>query len=304
MPNTLAHIGIQSVLGRAIVPMANLHWVLMSCIVPDVPWMLQKLLRSMPVTLDLIDMRTYAIAQSSLLFCLILAAALAFSSRTVMGTFGILASGSLLHLLLDATQIKWGNGVILFAPFDWSLKSFELYWPEQAPSQILTAFGAIWIVTLWVRKGPEPIKIPKFSKIKCLLSAACVVAWVVGPLFLKSTVESKNLHDTQTLRKIEERAGKSIAIDRNNIIDSADGSAVLSLWTGEVLNLSSDEKAIPAEGLISIKGVFENSNTVIVTNLYQHQENSRDRFAYAGLLIILLWWTHGVVRGLRKTPSL
>ena len=93
-------------------------------------------------------------------YCLSLA--LATISKHFWRTLIILSINSLLHLLLDATQIKWANGVHFFAPFNWQLANFNLFWPESIPTYILTFFGLIYFAINW-RKciAPKDLLIPR-----------------------------------------------------------------------------------------------------------------------------------------------
>ena len=115
MPNTLAHLGVQALVSRTLVRNADLKWVYIGAIIPDLPWILQRVVMMGPAHIDAYDMRLYAITQASLFLCLIISSALAALSTHFGRTFVILGLGSLFHLLLDAFQIKWANGVHLLA---------------------------------------------------------------------------------------------------------------------------------------------------------------------------------------------
>ena len=71
MPNTLAHIGLQGLATRKLLRDADLKWIYLSCIIPDVPWIIQRLVRYVIPNIDLYDLRLYAIVQASFLFCLL-----------------------------------------------------------------------------------------------------------------------------------------------------------------------------------------------------------------------------------------
>lgn len=293
MPNTLAHIGIQTVLGKAVTPKAEIKWIWAACILPDLPWILQIAVRNLLPEIDRIDLRLFAIVQSSLFFILILAAALAVLSRSPSRTFAVLAFGAVLHLLLDASQTKWGNGILLFAPFDWQIWNFGLYWPEDLLTTALTAFGAVVALVMLVRYGPDAyrLRVPMPSR---LIAATVLIAiWCVLPLAFVGQAEDANLHDTHTLREIAGRAGQPITVDRNNITHLPDG-ATLSHWTGEVWALQGDVPA--AASKVSLKGTFIDAQTVQVTAIHLHRDGPREWFSYAGLLLILLWWAAGLLR--------
>ncbi|MBU1985662.1 MAG: hypothetical protein KJ846_00385, partial [Proteobacteria bacterium] len=124
MPNTLVHIGIQGPLNTLFGKGTNPQWMLLGCIIPDIPWILQRILNFIP-GIDPYTLRLYSLNQASLFFCLFMAAALALSTRRSLHIFLLLSLNCLLHLLLDATQIKWANGVQLLVPFSWSMLRFD-----------------------------------------------------------------------------------------------------------------------------------------------------------------------------------
>ena len=121
MPNTLAHLGVQLALTRCVMRQADPKWIYAGCVIPDLPWIARRILDASLSGLNAYDLRLYAIAQSSLVCSLLACGALAALSRTPLASFAVLGLGAGIHLLLDACQIKWANGVHLFAPVSWEL---------------------------------------------------------------------------------------------------------------------------------------------------------------------------------------
>jgi hypothetical protein len=115
MPNTLAHIGINSLTTETLIKDADLKWVLLGCIIPDFSWMFQRIVQIIFPLVNGYDLRLFSIVQASLFYCLIISLAFAFLSKTTLKTFIILALGVILHLLLDSFQMKWGNSTHFFA---------------------------------------------------------------------------------------------------------------------------------------------------------------------------------------------
>jgi hypothetical protein len=95
-------------------------------VIPDVPWILQRIVSAgfTASVVDPYDLRLYTIVQSSLIACLVLSLALSLLSSAPRRVFMLLAFNSFVHLLLDAMETKWANGVNLFAPFSWQLLNF------------------------------------------------------------------------------------------------------------------------------------------------------------------------------------
>jgi hypothetical protein len=106
MPNTLAHIGLQTPLTKLGLKTAPLQWIALGCVIPDIPWILQRIFRLIP-TLDPVSLRMYAVFQASLLSCCVLSLAFALLTRRTGFVFLVLSLNSLCHLLLDACQKKW-----------------------------------------------------------------------------------------------------------------------------------------------------------------------------------------------------
>ena len=87
------------------------------------------------------DLRFYCIVQASLFGCLLLSGALASVSSRPWRVFAILGLGSLMHLLLDATQAKWASAVHLLAPISW--RSLRL---DHAKSLIVDSDKSITVI--------------------------------------------------------------------------------------------------------------------------------------------------------------
>ena len=154
LPNTLVHLGLQAVIAKPFTSPGGLRWVALGAVVPDLPWILQRVLRELPAV-DLIALRSYCVVQSTLLLSLVLCGSLAFLSRRPRDAFALLASASALHLALDGLQHKWGNGVLLFASVSWELSDFGWLWPEHPLKLGMTLVGPAVFWWLW-RREPLP----------------------------------------------------------------------------------------------------------------------------------------------------
>lgn len=287
VPNLLAHFGVQGVVGRAIVPRADLRWILLGALLPDAGWILHRLLRQILET-DPYRLRAYAIVQASLFLCLLLAAGLALLSRAPLRAFGVLASGSLLHLLLDASQIKWGNGVHLLAPFSWELWNAGAYWPESPITVGLTLFGAAWLVWAWRRSPGEPIAVlPAPGPARLAGALLCLAAYLALPLAFTDALERSDSHFVATLRHREERAGKPVAFDRVWYRRDAAGGVIES-WSGEQLTVAGRGPA--RSGLVSLRARFRGPDTLEVERVHVHAGRARDYPSYLGLLLLIAAW--------------
>ena len=286
MPNTLVHLGVQTALTRAGLPKADIKWVWAGCILPDIPWLAQRFVRAFSTDMNAFDLRLYAVVQSSLFVTLILAVGLALLSRNPRGTFLILVVGVILHLLLDATQTKWANGVLLFAPFTWELLNFGLYWPESLTTHVLTGVSVACVIWVLFRERPIAAR-PFVSGLRWSGAAFCLCLYLALPLMFLDAAERSDVHFVSNLRNVEERPGSYIEIDRVSI-EWRDGVPVARLSTGPELVL--EGAIIPDTVRASVRGVFVNETTIKVTDFHPHAEGWRSYMNIFGLLVVLGWW--------------
>ncbi len=184
MPNILAHCGVQGVLSHALIKDASPAWITVGCLIPDLPWIFVRIASEFIPHAWSYDLRLYAIVQATLGLSLVLSAGIALFSPRPTLVFRILALNVILHLLLDASQIKWANGVHFFAPFSWTLHNWGWFWPESLTTILCTVLGVIYL--LWATRRPRrPTQAPTSSPtIRVTLGIACIAAYALLPFLL------------------------------------------------------------------------------------------------------------------------
>lgn len=302
MPNTLAHIAVNGIASRTLGLSADPRWIYAGAVLPDIPWIMNRLVDADRLGLDPVSVRSYFIIQSSLLFCLLLSICGASLSRRFRQTFFALALGSFLHLLLDALQTKWGNGVIFFAPIDWGPVNFGLFWPDSIPAFILTAVGLVFffamIPQLWRAQHDSAASLrPRFVT---LLSSAGVY-FLLPLVFIGGPIEA-DAHFLGTIRDKSARVGKYIELDRARCA-TTDDTTTVRLFTGEPVRVL----GIPeqCDSAASIQGKFVSGDTIEADAVHLQTTWFRDSASYVGLSLILTWWLfdlRGFCRRREKLP--
>jgi hypothetical protein len=283
MPNTLAHFGAQGVATRLIVRDADPKWIFLGCVLPDVPWILNRGLPVLTPDVDRIDLRLYAVTQSSLLGSLLLAGGIALLARRPRLVFAILGLNVLFHLLLDACQAKIGNGVLLLAPFSWEMTNFGLFWPENWPTYALTIFGLGYFAWAWWRgRSTRPTRWPP-QRIPVAIVA--LLAYFALPLAFLASAEAANTHWTRTLRY--PTAGAPIALDRNAYSAEPEGGVVVA-WTGQ--RFRAVGARLDHDAAVSLSGRMRDESTIEIERLHEHTGPSRDHATYVGLALLALIW--------------
>jgi len=288
MPNTLAHIGVQGLLTRAVARKADFKWICLGCIIPDLPWILQRAVWFLGTdVVNAYDLRLYTVVQSSLLASLVLCASAAMLSASPRRVFSVLALNSAAHLVLDALETKWANGVLLFAPFSWQLLNFGLFWPESVVIFAATAFGLGYFVYAWRVKPGQSIALSMGLRARTAIGLALLGVYLLSPLLFVADSEKANNHYVAVLRDSGQRAGKYIEMDRSYFFQR-DGDVIVRVLNNEEFVLLGRVEA--ASGTISVRGRFVDESTVEVDDLHEHSTGFRDGASMVGLFLIGVLW--------------
>ncbi|MCS3700168.1 hypothetical protein GGQ20_001477 [Salinibacter ruber] len=252
------------------------------------PWILQRAARVLGPGVDPYLLRSYVIIQASLLGCLVFSGAVALLAQRFWKTFAVLGGNAVLHLVLDATQTKWGNGVNFLAPFSWDVRNWGLFWPESIPTYALTVLGLIYIFWHWKdsMKDVPGLIWPSGSRLGGIV--VLVGIYFLGPLFLLQEPIESNAHFLEVLYE-KDRIGRSVEFDRARYVER-EGEMRIEYYGGAD-QVSIKRLKIEPPSTVSIRGVFVEDNKVRATEYYVHASGLRDYASYAGLMLIVLVWS-------------
>ena len=297
MPNTLAHVGFQGVITRSVSRGSDIKWIGLGCVLPDIPWIVQRLVRFAVPGVDPYALRLYGIVQASFLFCLVLGLAIAALTDRPGRTFGILSFNALLHLLLDASQIKWATGVNLLAPFDWRMTRFGSYWPESWPTYLLTGLGLGLLLFTWREGVRTPAGLSVRSARRVGISLVLLALYALLPLFLMDGPRAADDHFVKTLGDRARRPGRYVEIDRRPY-EPGDGGGRIRTYAGESLRVDGIDLERPA--VVSIRGRFEDEDRVRVEAYHVHTP-FRNLASLVGLsLLAMLWLVSPAGRAMKR----
>jgi len=289
MPNTLAHLGIQGVVTRSIIRKADIKWIFLGAVLPDIPWIARRIVIAVLPGIDPVAVRIYAIAQSSLFSCLILAVAFSLFSQIPRRVFAILSLNALLHLLVDASEAKWGNGVHLLAPYSWDTFNLGLFWPESTAVFLLSLVGMIFVVYIWLKGSwgvSMGLRFP--TSRKGLAITILIVFYLVLPALVMTDIKTANAH---SIARINDPCKScQVAFDRAKYY--AGDRHRLKTWAKEY---SLQEKYLNHSAIVSIKGSFVDETTIQINSIHEHKGINRDLLSYIGLLLILAVWANDFI---------
>ena len=293
MPNTLAHFGVQGFVSR-LAGDVDPKWVVLGCIIPDIPWIVQRAVAAAQISLvDPLDLRLYVTVQASLFFSLLLSAAIASLAKRSLSIFAILSLNSFLHLLLDASQTKWANGVHFLAPLTWEMENFGVFWPEDVPTHLLTALGILYIAVTWRAALKKPLEMASLDTRRILYFSVLLVAYVFMPFVYMDDAERKDNHFVQTLRDLDKRVGQHIEFDRPGY-KPRESFGVITVFTREQIVV--EGIALDRAANVSIKGEFLSADKIRIEAYHIHDSWFRDGASYLGLFYIAVAWGYALFR--------
>ena len=294
MPNTLVHFAAQGAASHALWRRLDPRFLYLGCVLPDLPWILRRGIVALGLPADVFELRLYTMGLASLAVTLILAAAIAAATNAPRRVFGWLGLNALLHLLLDATEVKFGNGVHLLAPFSWRMTSFDLL-PGESPIYLLLTIAGVLLV-LWdiTRRGDGAIGWERRPR-RWALAVALAAVYLVAPLPFLGSIEASDSYSVKTLRERDARTGRRVSLDRAHFVASPAGG-LLELWTGERVRATG---ALPDhDATVSLHGTFLAPDVLRADTLVEPRHN-RDWPSYLGLVLLALVWLRGIIPPMR-----
>jgi hypothetical protein len=291
VPNTLVHFAAQGALSHALWRRLDPRFVYLGCLLPDLPWILRRAVVGLGLPFDSFDLRLYTMGLASLVITLLLAATIAVATAAPRRVFAVLGLNALLHLLLDATEVKFGNGVHLVAPVSWRMTSFDWIAGESALYFALTLGGALLVAWEIARRHATAVAFDLRPR-RLAAAGALLAAYLLAPLPFLRAIEASDSYSVKTLRERDARPGRGVSLDRTAFLATPAGGLV-ALWTGERVRATG---SLPDhDAIVSLHGTFLEPDVLRVERLVEHRRN-RDWPSYLGLVLLALVFLRGAVR--------
>jgi hypothetical protein len=298
VPNTLVHFAVQGAASRGVWRALDPRWIYLGCLLPDIPWILRRAVVGFGIPVDVFDLRLYTMAQASLAGTLLLCAALALLTAAPRLVLAVLGTNALLHLLLDATELKFGNGVHLWAPFSWRMTSFEVLPGESPVYLVLAIAGALLVLWELTRRRNASLGFV-LSPRRLGAAGALLVAYLAFPLPFLGAVEASGSYSVKVLREVDARPGRTVSLDRTALLATPAGGFV-QLWTGERIRARGD---VPEhDAVVSLHGTFLAPDVLRIDRLFEHRQN-RDWPSYVALVLLAAMWLRPPHRVAAPTPG-
>jgi len=259
--------------------------VFAGCVIPDVPWIIKRLVYMTDIPFEPISASAYFIAQASLVGCLLSCVAFGFLFTNFKRVAAIAFLGCLVHLSLDALQDKWGNGVHLIAPFDWEILSLGVFQSDSVFTYLLTISGIIPF--LFIIKARQDARLLCLVPLRLAACCICLFAYFLIPLLFINDVVASNSRYLQTLANRDDRRGQFLELDREKVSVTGD-TWHTTTHVGETLMIANPDAQLADGGTYSFRAEFVDEREIKVIDWKRHS-GMRDIASYAGLMGIGCW---------------
>ncbi len=271
---------------------AEVLWIYAGAVIPDMGWILQRLLMRLPFDVDPFRLISYSAALTSLAGCLTASAAIAALTVRRGRVFGLLATGCLLHLLMDAAEIKWANGVLLMAPVSWHLTTWDVFQQDGLVVYAATVGSLLFVALTW-RSGIREINRSMWHLSPASVGVACglAVLFFLWPLPWLDAPAKNGLYDMEVIRDTDSRTGRNLELDRARYFAA---SNQVRIFTGELIQV--ENFSAPRDTLVSLRGVFESPDVLRVEQAIVHHPWQRAVAAKVGLALFAFFLIHAAWR--------
>jgi hypothetical protein len=185
------------------------------------------------------------------------------------------------HLLLDACQTRYGNGVAFLYPASWHTYNFELFGPEDHIGLAFLAISTgVVLHSFWKGLPPLPLRRPSWRGALMLGGG-----FVLMPLITWHEALEANVFNMAFVYSPSTFEGKEIGFERNRLISST--PARLRTWYGRELVLDGvPDDAMPGDS-VSLCGTYR-AGTLEVERFHVHWPHRHTTPSLIALALLVL----------------
>ncbi len=218
---------------------------------------------------------TYFFPFHTPLFLLIVALAIAFSTKRPKESFIVISFASLLHLFLDFLQR--GNMIFPFYPFNLTPYSFGIFWQESA---LVYSLQVLSFVLLLYALLKEKIQFDIPYKKRLIIFGLIIM---ILPLFTRNLILD-NFYYHQFLDHPENWEGRNIML--SNRVVASENPTSIRLEENHNVEIVTSEKVKPGE-IVALDGLYENGK-IYVANIHRQNVFLKEIISSIGLLLLAL----------------
>ena len=281
MPDWVVHLGFAYVMAR-LIKMRDLKLFFLGSLVPDISRI--GLYFASFFHLNQISSHLYFAPFHTPFVAALVACLISSFSKNFKKCFFLIFLGAILHLALDLTQYRVGNGVLLFYPFSFRQFYFSLFWSGDNVSIFLRilAIGVLLICLLEKRSIGSPLS---FKAVKLKIAFPLILLCLLIPLSTMGPIMKNNVDYLDFFAHPEKWEGEKVEFYKARVVST---NPVIVREMGVRFELVTSEE-FKRNDRVSIKGAYEEGR-IIPDFIHRYRGPSKSMVSLVGLLLFVLVW--------------
>ncbi|MCK4617868.1 metal-dependent hydrolase, partial [Candidatus Aerophobetes bacterium] len=249
MPDWVVHLGFAYIMAR-LIKLRDLKLFFLGSILPDIGRV--ALYFTDFAHLNPISSSSYVAVFHTPFMAALVASVLSSFSENFKKCWVLIFLGAIFHLVLDLTQYRIGNGVLLFYPISFKQFYLNLFWSGDNVSLLLRALSIGVLVICLLEKRPvgSPLSL-KTANLKIAFPLILVV--LVIPLSTTSLMMKHNVDYLDFFAHPQKWEGKKIELYKAKVVST---SPVMIRVMGVMFELVGSEKFREGDR-ICIEGIYK-----------------------------------------------
>ncbi|MCK4523172.1 metal-dependent hydrolase [Candidatus Aerophobetes bacterium] len=282
MPDWVVHLGFAYIMAR-LIKLRDLKLFFLGSILPDIGRV--ALYFTDFAHLNPISSSSYVAVFHTPFMAALVASVLSSFSENFKKCWVLIFLGAIFHLVLDLTQYRIGNGVLLFYPISFKQFYLNLFWSGDNVSLLLRALSIGVLVICLLEKRPvgSPLSL-KTANLKIAFPLILVV--LVISLSTTSLMMKHNVDYLDFFAHPQKWEGKKIELYKAKVIST---NPVIIRDMGVMLELVSSEKFREGDR-ICIEGIYKEGR-IFPSFIHRYRGPSKSVVSLVGLLFFVLVWT-------------
>jgi hypothetical protein len=281
MPDWLVHLGFSYFVAR-LIKLRELKLFFLGSILPDIGRI--ALYFADFAHLNLISSSSYFAVFHTPFMAAVVALVISSFSKNFKKCFFLIFLGAIFHLVLDLTQYRLGNGVLLFYPFSFRQLYFNLFWSGDNVSILLRALalGVLFICLLEKRPIGSPLSL-RTPNLKIALPLTLLALAI--PLSTMGLMMRNNVNYLDFFAHPHQWEGEKVELYKAKVVST---DPVIVREMGVMFELVSSEKFREGDR-ICIQAIYKEGR-ILPFFIHRYRGPSKSMISLVGLLFFILVW--------------
>jgi hypothetical protein len=281
MPDWLVHLGFAYIMA-SLIKLRDIKLFFLGSLLPDIGRL--ALYFADFAHLNPISSSSYFAVFHTPFMAALVASVVSSFSENFKKCWVLIFLGAIFHLVLDLTQYRMGNGILLFYPISFKQFYFNLFWSGDSVSTLLRALSIGVLVICLLEK--RPIGSPLSLKTANLKIAVPLILFVLAiPLSTTSLMLKNNVDYLDFFAHPQKWEGEKVELYKARVIST---NPVIVRKMGVMFELVGSEKFREGDQ-ICCQATYKEGR-IFPVFIHRYRGPSKSTISLVGLLFFILIW--------------